>query len=64
MTGPLSLGYSGSTDLGEFAPVDGRVETIDLLDTMFFWDGHRPDPVTPTQLTAAQVMAKVTSYNV
>jgi len=57
MADSLSLGYSGSTDLGEIAPSDDHVEKISLLDTMFTWDGYDPDPATPTQLTAAQIRA-------
>jgi len=64
MEKPLSVGYSGSTDLGTIAPQDNRVITINLTDDMFTWNeskGTATDATTPTQLTSAQIRdAKLT----
>lgn len=54
MAGPLSIGYSGSTDLGEIHPIaDSHIVTIDLIDTMFLWDDGGTG--TGQQLTPSQI---------
>ena len=55
MAGGLSIGFSGDTYLGEVSPQDRQVLYIDLLDTMFTWDNHEPDPDNPLPLTSAQI---------
>ena len=55
MSGSLMLGFSGDTHLGNVAPQDRHVVYIDLVDTMFTWENHTPDPGDPQPLTAAQI---------
>jgi len=55
MVRSLETGFSGRTNLGHVSPQDRLVLHINLVDTMFEWEGHTPDASNPSPLTASQI---------